>query len=52
MDEVNYTALGFVNSQAVNDNSSSHLNYAYADNNVTVSRQYYRLRQLDFDLRG
>jgi Secretion system C-terminal sorting domain len=48
-DGVNYSALGFVNTLALGGNSATQLNYAYTDNNVTGSRQYYRLRQLNFD---
>lgn len=48
-DGVNYSALGFVNSQALGGNSTRELNYSYTDNNVTGSKQYYRLRQVDFD---
>jgi hypothetical protein len=48
-DGVNYTALGFVNTQALGGNSTSQLNYAYTDNNVTGSKQYYRLRQVNID---
>jgi hypothetical protein len=48
-DGINYTALGFVNSQATGGNSVSQLNYAFTDNNVTGKRQYYRLRQVDLD---
>jgi hypothetical protein len=48
-DGVNYTALGFVNTQALGGNSTSQLDYAFTDNNVIGSRQYYRLRQVNFD---
>lgn len=48
-DGINYTALGFVNTQAPGGNSTIQLNYAFTDNNVIGSRQYYRLRQVDFD---
>jgi hypothetical protein len=48
-DGINYTALGFVNSQALGGNSTVQLNYAFTDNNVTGNKQYYRLRQIDFD---
>ena len=49
---MNYTSIGFVNSLSVNVNSSVKLDYAFTDNNVTGSRQYYRLRQVDFDNRS
>ncbi len=48
-DGINYTTLGFVNTLALGGNSTSQLNYTYTDNNVTGSRQYYRLRQVNFD---
>lgn len=48
-DGVNYTAIGFVNSQALGGNSTIELNYAFTDNNVIGNRQYYRLRQANFD---
>ncbi len=52
LDGVNYTSIGFVNSLAPNGNSSVKLDYAFTDNNVTGSRQFYRLRQVDFDNRS
>lgn len=52
LDGVNYTSIGFVNSLAANGNSSVKLDYAFTDNNVTGARQYYRLRQVDFDNRS
>lgn len=51
-DGINYSVLGFVNSQAVAGNSSSVLNYQFTDNNTKGSRQYYRLRQIDMDTRS
>jgi hypothetical protein len=48
-DGINYMALGFVNSQAIGGNSTIQLNYAFTDNSVTGSRQYYRLRQIDLN---
>ena len=48
-DGINYTPIDFVNSQALGGNSTTELNYSYTDNNVTGNRQYYRLRQVDFD---
>ncbi|MFN8289717.1 MAG: T9SS type A sorting domain-containing protein [Chitinophagaceae bacterium] len=47
-DGVNFTAIGFVNSQATGGNSSSLLRYTFTDNNPTGDKQYYRLRQEDF----
>jgi hypothetical protein len=48
-DGINYTTPGFVNSLAPGGNSGSQLNYAYTDNNIIGSKQYYRLRQVNFD---
>lgn len=48
-DGVNYSALGFVNSQATGGNSSDALNYSYIDNSPVGIKQYYRLRQVDID---
>jgi hypothetical protein len=48
-DGINYTTLVFVNSNAPGGSSTVQLNYAFTDNNVTGNRQYYRLRQVDFD---
>lgn len=48
-DGINYTSIGFVNSQASGGNSDLQLNYTYTDNNITDGKQYYRLRQQDFD---
>lgn len=45
----NYTAIGFVNSQANGGNSTSELSYSFIDNNITGSLQFYRLRQVDLD---
>lgn len=52
LDGVNYDPIGFVNSLAPGGSSSLELNYAFTDNNVTGLRQYYRLRQVDFDGRS
>ncbi len=49
---MNYTTLTFVNSLAPGGYSSVKLDYAYTDNNVTGARQFYRLRQVDFDGRS
>jgi subtilisin-like proprotein convertase family protein len=50
-DGVNYSSIGFVNSKALNGNSSSLLQYGFNDNNLSGSKQYYRLRQIDIDSR-
>lgn len=52
LDGINYNPIGFVNSLAPGGSSSIELNYAFTDNNVTGLRQYYRLRQVDFDGRN
>lgn len=49
LDGVNYHPIGFVNSLANGGNSSISLNYAFTDNNVAGSKQFYRLRQVDFN---
>ena len=51
-DGINYSVLDFVNSKALGGNSTSELNYAATDYNVTGIRQYYRLRQVDIDNRS
>lgn len=52
VDGINYSTIGFVNSLAVNGNSSDVLNYSFIDNAVTGTKQYYRLRQVDNDNRS
>lgn len=51
-DGINYIALGFVDSRAPGGNSSSELSYSFTDNNVTRTKYYYRLRQVDVDSRS
>ena len=51
-DGVNYVSIGFVNSLAVGGNSADNLNYTFVDNAPAGNKQYYRLRQLDFDGRS
>jgi len=51
-DGINYTAIGFVNSLAVNGNSNDVLNYIFTDIALSGTKQYYRLRQIDFDNRS
>jgi uncharacterized protein YjdB len=46
-DGLNYTSIGFVNSLAPNGNSNALLNYTFIDNNISGSKQYYRLRLVD-----
>lgn len=49
LDGVNYSPIGFVNSLAPGGYSTNQLDYAFTDNNVTGLKQFYRLRQVDFD---
>lgn len=49
VDGINYSAVGFVNSLALNGNSSVQLNYTFTDNNPPGDKQYYRLRQEDLN---
>lgn len=51
-DGVNYSSIGFINTQAVGGTSSDMLNYAFTDLSPAGSRQYYRLRQEDIDGRS
>jgi len=46
---LNYSALGFVNSQATRGNSANTLSYSFIDNDPAGINQYYRLRQVDID---
>jgi len=48
---INYSSVGFVNSKASNGNSSSLLLYNFHDDNLSGTKQYYRLRQIDIDNR-
>ncbi|TMI70401.1 MAG: T9SS type A sorting domain-containing protein [Bacteroidetes bacterium] len=49
-DGTNYSAVGFVNSLANGGNSSTVLSYKFDDNDPAAGkRQYYRLKQSDFD---
>ena len=50
-DGINYSAIGFVNSQAPGGISQSDLHYTFTDNNP-ASKQFYRLRQVDIDGRS
>lgn len=51
-DGINYSTVGFINSLAAGGNSNSLLQYRFTDNNVTGSKQHYRLRQVDNDNRS
>jgi hypothetical protein len=44
-----FTALGMVNSQAVNGISNLELTYSFVDENPMEGHNYYRLRQIDLD---
>lgn len=43
-----WSAIGFVNGAG---NSNSLVNYSYVDENLSASRYYYRLKQIDIDQR-
>jgi Secretion system C-terminal sorting domain len=49
MDGVNYSSVGFVNSQAIGGVSNSELHYTFDDNSPVGKKQYYRLNQVDID---
>lgn len=51
VDGVKYLPIGFVSSHAQNGNSAIVMNYTFIDKNLAGSKQYYRLRQIDFDNR-
>lgn len=51
-DGISYSVLDFVNSKALNGNSTSLLNYTFTDHHPAGTRQYYRLRQVDIDQRS
>jgi hypothetical protein len=51
-DGISYSPIGFVNSQAPGGNSVSELSYVFDDLNAASRKQYYRLRQQDFDGRS
>jgi Secretion system C-terminal sorting domain len=52
-DGVNYSSIGFVNSQATGGFTNAEMNYGFDDNNpAAVKKQYYRLNQLDIDGRS
>ena len=48
-DGINYTSIGYVHSLAPSGQSNTYLNYSYIDSDISGERQYYRLRQIDFD---
>lgn len=49
IDGKNFSKIGFVRSQGVNGNSSSKLEYSFADNKALSGVNYYRLKQNDID---
>src|SRR6185503_9749226 len=49
LDGINYTTIGFVNSMAPAGTSSDQLSYSFVDLNPQGTKQYYRLRQVDYD---
>lgn len=49
---INYVSIGFVNSLALNGNSSDLISYSFTDNAPAGTRQYYRLRQQDLNGQG
>jgi hypothetical protein len=48
-DGQNYSRIGFVNTLAINGNSSTILKYSFEDYNPTLLKQFYRLKQIDID---
>nr|HQV07217.1 T9SS type A sorting domain-containing protein [Chitinophagaceae bacterium] len=51
-DGLNFTTIGFVQSKALNGNSSDQLHYTFTDAALTGIKQYYRLRQVDLNSVG
>lgn len=51
-DGINFSTIGFIQSQAADGNSNNLIHYEYADNTLSGNKQYYRLYQLDTDGRG
>ena len=49
LDGINYSQIGFVNTQASGGTSSTSLSYTFDDNGPVGKKQYYRLRQIDAD---
>ena len=48
-DGLHFRSIGFVATQAVSGNSTSDLNYNFTDMTPGGVKQYYRLKQIDFD---
>lgn len=49
VDGIHFISIAFVNSKAIDGNSSTQLDYGFVDDNPNGSRQYYRLKQYDID---
>lgn len=49
LDGINFSTIGFVNSQSAEGNSNTARNYAFTDDNISDYAYYYRLNQVDFD---
>jgi hypothetical protein len=49
IDGVNYFSLGFIRSLSANGNSTSKLDYDFIDVDPIGLKQFYRLKQIDFD---
>lgn len=52
VDGINYSAIGFVNTQAFGGNSTDQLSYTFTDNAPAGLKQYYRLKQEDWSGTG
>lgn len=48
-DGANFAEIGFIASKSQSGNSNTPLTYAYTDNQPAGARQYYRLRQADYN---
>lgn len=48
-DGSNWSSIDFVASKVVNGNSSNRLDYMYTDRAPLTDKNYYRLKQMDFD---
>jgi hypothetical protein len=51
-DGQSFTKIGYVNTKAINGNSSNVLNYNFVDNSTQGQAKYYRLNQLGSDNRN
>jgi hypothetical protein len=49
LDGVNFSTIGFVNSQSSEGNSTIARNYTFTDDQLSGYAYYYRLNQVDFD---